>query len=112
MKKHFIDNHKTQFKEYFGEEVDWDETVKKSKKFDKMNANNPFGAGMPFMNMNNMFQMGDMFGANQNETEDMMKEFEKMMFGGGGMKMNMGEMEELFGGGGGGKKKKKKNKKK
>jgi hypothetical protein len=79
--------------------------VKNSKK-EKKAGKNPFG-GMPFMDMNAMFDMGKMFGGNKKETEEMMKEFEKMMFGGGmpGMPgmggmggMSMNDMDELFGG--------------
>ena len=94
--------------------------MKNSKKEKKAGAN-PFGGGMPFMDMNSMFDIGKMFGGNKKETDEMMKEFEKMMFGGGmpgmsGMNMNMDDMDELFMGMGGmpgvGDKKKKKKKKK
>ena len=71
------------------------------------------------MDMNDMMDMGKMFGGNKKETDEMMKEFEKMMFGGGmpgmGMNMNMNDMDEIFmsmGGMPGGDKKKKKKKKK
>jgi hypothetical protein len=119
MKQHFIDTHKEQFKTYFGDEgnfiyfliillVDWDDAVKKSKK-NKGPGGNPFAGGNPFMNMGNMggmFDMGSMFGASPKETEEMMKEFEKMMFGGGmggmgGGMGNMGDLEAMFGGAGG-----------
>lgn len=76
--------------------------MKNSKK-EKKAGKNPFG-GMPFMDMNSMFDMGQMFGGNPKETEKMMKDFEKMMFGGMGMGMggmSMEEMDQIFGGMGG-----------
>jgi len=112
MKQHFTEKHRKEFTEYFGEGVDFDEEVKKSKKSGKKAGKNPFGGGMPFMDMNSMFDMGKMFGTNEKETKEMMKEFEKMMFGGGmGMGMGMEDMFAAMGGMGGpkagGKKKKK-----
>jgi len=130
IKQHFIDKHQKEFDTYFGGEVVWEDAVKNSKKGEKKaKKGGPFG-GMPFMDMNAMFGggMGGMFGGgagggpSDKETKEMMKEFEKMMFGGGmggmgGMPGGMGGMEEMFaamggmggmGGPAGGKKKKKK----
>jgi hypothetical protein len=121
LRKHFIDNHKEQFEEYFGSEVSWEEATKEKKKNKKSNKNknnvqfmnfdNMFGGmggipgfgmgGMPGFGMGgmpggipggnsgfgfmpfDMGQMGQMFGMSGTETEQMMKDMEKM-FGGMG----------------------------
>jgi len=120
LRKHYVDNHKEQFEEYFGSEVSWEEATKE-KKTKKKNQKKPnvkfmqfddmFGMGgipgmnmgmpgmgmnmgMPSMGMNmgmpgfgfmpfDMGQMGQMFGMNEADTEQMMKDMEKM-FGGMG----------------------------
>ena len=99
--KHFIDNHKQQFEEFFGEEANWDEVLeneknkKKDKKKAKKKKGNPMGGmfGMPGMDMGgmggmpfmfDMGQMGGMFNMSPGEQEKMFKDFEKMMGGMGG----------------------------
>lgn len=134
--QHFLENHKTQFEEFYGTEASWDDVLNEEKKkkeekkknksgkgkkgkggknnmFEEMN--NMFGGGMPNMfggpgGMPFMFDM-NMMNMNPEEEEKMFKEFEKMM---GGMGMG-GGMFDMFAGmpgmgnmGGGNKKKKKK----
>jgi hypothetical protein len=42
LKQHFIDNHRKEFEEYFGDDVSWEDAVKASKKKKKKRTKNEF----------------------------------------------------------------------